>query len=76
MLVVRIYVGHELVESGTALRIEGGTNPNDMNTYLLNDQSTIKHRYGDGAAALAEKICKHLAQSSKRVKRLKNDRLR
>ncbi len=60
MLVVRIYVNSSFIGSESAIRIKGGTEPDDINTYLLSDQSTIKHRYGDGAAKLAEKMMRHL----------------
>ncbi len=68
MLIIRIYVNEQLIGSETAIRIKGGTNPDDINTYLLNDQSTIRHRYGDGGAKLAEKLCRHLHKTSRILK--------
>ena len=61
MLIVQIYVNHEQIGCETAVRIKGGTNPDDINTYRLgSNHKEIKHRYGDGAAALAEKMMKNL----------------
>lgn len=60
MLIVEIYVNSQLVGKETALRIAGGTDPDDINLYELSDGCEISHRYGDGAAALAEKMMSHL----------------
>ena len=61
MLIVKIYVNNEFIGEETALRIKGGAGPNDKNTYLLgSNNKKIKHVYGDGAAALAEKMMKNL----------------
>lgn len=62
MLIVEIYVNSSLIGKETALRIKGGTHPNDQNTYELSDGTLIKHYYGDGAAKLAEKMMKHLGK--------------
>lgn len=67
MLRVEISVNGKVIGSETALRIKGGDDSEDINTYLLNDQSTIKHRYGDGAAKLAEKMMGHLHKTRKRI---------
>lgn len=66
MLVVEIYVNYTLIGKETAVRIKGGTKPNDINTYKLGSSGKeIKHRYGDGAAALAEKMMKNLKRREK-----------
>lgn len=62
ILIVRIYVNLEHIGTETAVRIKGGTDPNDLNTYRLSDGTVIRHKYGDGAAKLAEKMMKHLSQ--------------
>lgn len=64
MLVVRLYVNSTHIGTETAVRIKGGTNQDDINTYRLSDGHTIKHRYGDGAAKLAEKMMRHVAKGS------------
>lgn len=60
MLIVRIYVNMQHIGTETAVRIKGGTGKDDINTYELSDECKLKHRYGDGAAKLAEKMMKHL----------------
>lgn len=66
MLIVDIYVNSCHIGRETALRIKGGTNPDDINTYELGSNGKkIKHRYGDGAAALAEKMMKNLKTQRK-----------
>lgn len=61
MLIVDIYVNSTHIGRETALRIKGDANANTMNTYLLGSNGKkIKHRYGDGAAKLAEKMMKNL----------------
>lgn len=61
MLRVSIYVNSTFIGEEIAVRIKGDTNPNSINTYLLNSNNKkIKHRYGDGAAKLAEKMMKNL----------------
>ena len=67
MLVVRIYVNNQLIGSESAIRVKGDTNPDSVNTYMLGDQSTIRHRYGDGAAKLAEKMMKHLNKTKRKL---------
>ena len=61
MLIVEIWVNHKLIGKETAVRIEGGTDPDDLNTYRFSDGCEMCHRYGDGAARLAEAMMKHLA---------------
>lgn len=64
MLIVHIYVNNTHIGTETAVRIEGGTNPNDINKYRLgSNNKVIKHRYGDGAAKLAEKMMRNLKKS-------------
>lgn len=60
MLIVEIFVNSELIGRETARRIKGGTQPDDMNTYVLSDGKKIVHRYGDGAARLAERMMRNL----------------
>ena len=60
MLIVEIFVNSTLIGKETALRIKGGTDADDVNTYELSDGTLIKHRYGDGAAKLAERMMQHL----------------
>jgi hypothetical protein len=62
MLKIEIYVNSEMIGAETAVRIKGGTQPNDLNTYELSDGTLIKHKYGDGGARLAELMCKHLSR--------------
>lgn len=56
MLRVRISINWLDIVDTNAVRIKGGTRPNDINTYQLPDGRTFKHRYGDGGVALAMKI--------------------
>ncbi len=65
MLIVRLYVNSIYIGIETAVRIKGGTKKDDINTYRLSDGSLLKHRYGDGAARLAEKMMKALAIRTK-----------
>jgi len=58
MLLVKIFVNQQEILRGTAVRIKGGTHPDDINTYQLHDGTILKHRYGDGATKLAQKILK------------------
>lgn len=63
MLIVRLYVNSEHIGTVTARRIKGDTKPNSINTYVIDEGTeTIKHRYGDGAAKLAQKMLKHLEE--------------
>lgn len=56
MLRVRIEINFDTILDTCVVRTNGGSNPNDMNTYELPDGRTFKHRYGDGAVKLAIKI--------------------
>ena len=60
MLIVEIFVNNRLIGKETALRIKGGTDSGDLNTYELSDGTLLKHKYGDGAAKLAERMMRHL----------------
>lgn len=61
MLRVSIYVNSTFIAEEIAVRIKGTADPDSINTYLLNSNNkTIKHRYGDGAAKLAQKMMKNL----------------
>lgn len=60
MLTVEIYMNWTLIGRETAIRIKGDTKPDSINTYRLSDGKIIKHRYGDGAAKLAEKMMRNL----------------
>lgn len=62
MLIVEIWVNHKLIGKETAVRIEGGTDPDNINTYRLSDGCEVDHKYGNGAARLAEIMMKHLAE--------------
>jgi hypothetical protein len=63
MLIVSIRVNEHIIELLTVLRIQGGTKPDDINTYMLHNRQTIKHRYGDGACVLAKKMIENNLQS-------------
>lgn len=64
MLIVRIYVNSDHIGTVTARRIKGDTKSDSINTYLINEgKKTIKHRYGDGAAKLAQKMLEYLKEN-------------
>lgn len=65
MLTVEIYMNFTLIGKETAVRIEGNTKPDSVNTYRLSDGTKIKHVYGNGAARLAELMMQHLADRIK-----------
>ena len=56
MLTVDIGINGHSIARYTALRIKGGTDPDDVNTYKMDTGDMIEHRYGDGAEALVEKM--------------------
>jgi hypothetical protein len=60
MLIVEIAVNNTIIAKETAVRIEGGSNPNSKNVYELSDGCKIRHTYGKGALKLAKKMIKHL----------------
>lgn len=63
MLIVRLYVNQTHIGTVSARRIKGNTDPDSVNTYLINEgDKTVKHRYGDGAAKLAQKMLKHIQE--------------
>lgn len=59
MLIVDVYVNDTRIVTRTAVRIKGGMQPDDLNTYRLGDGKLIKHRYGDGAEKLVEKMMRY-----------------
>lgn len=66
MLIVEIYINTTLIGKETALRVKGGVKSSDINTYELgSNKKRIKHCYGDGAAALAEKMMENLKRREK-----------
>lgn len=66
MLIVRLYVNSMYIGIETARRIKGSTKPSSINTYELSDGKHIYHKYGDGAAKLAEKMMRHLAKKKRK----------
>ena len=63
-LIVRLYVNQTHIGTVSARRIKGTTDPDSINTYLIDEgEITIKHRYGDGAAVLAQKMLDHLKEN-------------
>lgn len=61
MLRVSIYANSTFISEEIAVRIKGDAKPDSINTYLLDSNGKkIKHRYGDGAAKLAQKMMKNL----------------
>ena len=62
MLRVRISINFTDLLDTNVVRIKGGTHPNDINTYELPDGRTFKHRYGDGAVSLAQKILRRIKE--------------
>lgn len=56
MLRVRVDINLVNLIDTHVVRVAGGTDPDDLNTYCLPDGRRLKHRYGDGAASLAIKI--------------------
>lgn len=64
MLRVEIYVNSTHIGTETAVRIKGSTDPNSVNTYELgSNKKLIKHKYGNGAAKLAEKMMRNLSKA-------------
>lgn len=61
MLRVSIHANSTFISEEIAVRIKGDAKPDSINTYLLDSNGKkIKHRYGDGAAKLAQKMMKNL----------------
>lgn len=56
MLRVRISINWLDTVDTHVVRIKGGSKPNDINIYQFPDGRSFKHRYGDGAVKLAQKI--------------------
>ena len=66
-LIVHIYVNSEHIGTESAVRIKGDTRPSSINTYELgSNKKRINHRYGDGAAKLAEKMMRNLSKQEAR----------
>lgn len=65
MLIIQVWINDMLLIRETALRIKGDEQPDTINIYKLTDGSKIKHRYGDGAAKLTEKIMRRLHKTVK-----------
>lgn len=68
MLIVEIFVNNTLIGKETARRVLGNDKPETMNTYELSDGTLVKHKYGDGAAKLAERMMAHLHKHRRRLK--------
>lgn len=62
MLLVALYVNFNCVGSLTAQRVKGTKKANSVGTYKLDDGTLIRHRYGDGAEALAIKMLENRKQ--------------
>ena len=59
---MQIHINFTPILDTHVVRIEGGMEPDDVNTYEMPDGVTFKHRYGDGAIKLAIKILKRLKE--------------
>ena len=68
MLIVEIFVNSTLIGKEIARRIKGFARPDSINTYQLSDGTLLRHRYGDGAPKLAEKMMKHLHKIKGKLK--------
>lgn len=53
MLNITIDVNGTVIKKHFAIRTEGGTDPDDMNTYKTDTGDMFIHRYGDGAIRCA-----------------------
>jgi len=62
MLRVRISINFTDILDTNVVRIKGGTQPDDINTYEMLDGRTFKHRYGDGAVSLAMKLLRRIKE--------------
>ncbi len=62
MIRVRIGINFTTILDTHAVRVEGGSEPNDINTYEMPDGLKFKHRYGDGAVKLAIKMLERLKE--------------
>ena len=68
MLFVDLWINQKCLGRMGARRIKGDTRPNSINTYILDDYTEIKHRYGNGAEKLAIKILKHYSDKKRKAK--------
>lgn len=67
MLTVFIFINeHEIIRT-EARRIKGSADKDSQNLYLVDGESSLGHRYGDGAVVLAIKMLK---------RRLKTERVK
>jgi hypothetical protein len=62
MLRVRIHVNFTPILDTNVVRVEGGSSPDDLNTYEMPDGRRFKHRYGDGAVKLAIEMLKRIEE--------------
>lgn len=62
MLRVQIHINFMPILDTHVVRIKGGMEPDDINTYRMPDGITFKHRYGDGAVKLAIKMLRRLKE--------------
>ncbi len=65
MLRVRIDINWTNLLDTHAVRIKGGSDHDDLNTYQLPDGQKFKHRYGDGAVKLAIKMLRRVSEPYK-----------
>lgn len=62
---ITIDINGRAIGGETARRIKGGTDPDDINTYILySNEKKIKHRCGDGALKLVDKMIKTTSKSA------------
>lgn len=62
MLRVRLHINFTPILDTHVVRIQGGCEPDDINTYEMIDGRKFKHRYGDGAIKLAIKMLRRLKE--------------
>jgi hypothetical protein len=62
MIRVQILINFTPIADYRAVRVKGGTHPDDVNTYQLEDGRRFKHRYGDGAIVLSQKILRRVKE--------------
>ncbi len=58
MIRVTLDINGYVISQFHAVRISGDTHPDTINEYRMDTGEIFEHRYGDGAAACAEKMCK------------------
>ena len=62
-LIVKVYINETVIIDIDAVRIKG--TPPGICTYELPGGKTLKHRYSDGAEALAIKLLERVQQNSR-----------